>query len=89
MRCEAAGVATRWYDLGLELLDSNTAVLDVIQSDYQSDTARFSKMFKTWLEKKPEASWRQLVAALNYIGLGTAADNIRKSKMGKDIFIYF
>jgi len=42
MRHEAAGVATSWYDLGLELLDSNTAVhvLDVIQSDNQSDNAR-------------------------------------------------
>ena len=89
MRREAAGVATRWYDLGLELLDSNTAVLDVIQSDYQSDNTRCSKMFKAWLEKKPEASWSQLVTALNNIGLGTAADNIRQSKISKYIFIYF
>ena len=81
MRREAAGVATRWYELGVELLDSNTAVLDVIQSDHQSDNARCSKMFKAWLEMKPDASWSQLVTALNNIGLNTAADNLRQSKM--------
>ena len=85
MRHEAAGVATRWYDLGVELLDSNTAVLDVIQVDHQSDNDRCSRMFKKWLETKPDASWSQLVTALNNIGLGTAADNIRQSKISKDI----
>ncbi|XP_065901883.1 uncharacterized protein [Dysidea avara] len=84
MRREAAGVATRWYDLGLELLDSNTAVLDVIQSDHQSDNARCSKMFKAWLEMKPDASWSQLVTALSNIGLNTPADNVRHSKMSKE-----
>ena len=84
MRREAAGVATRWYDLGVDLLDSNTAVLDVIQSDHLSDNARCSKMFKAWLEIKPDASWSQLVTALNNIGLNTAADNVQHSKMSKE-----
>jgi len=84
MRHEAAGVATRWYDLGVELLDSNTAVLDVIQSDHQSDNARCSKMFKAWLETKPDANWSQLVTALNNIGLKTAAENVQTSKLSKE-----
>ena len=71
-----AGVATGWYDLGVELLDSKTAVLDMIQSDHQSSHDRCSQMFKTWLKMKPDASWSQLVTALNNIGLKTAADNV-------------
>ena len=84
MRREAARVATRWYDLGVELLDSNTAVLDVIQSDHQSDNARCSKMFKAWLETKPDASWSQLVTALDNIGLKTAAEKVQISKLSKE-----
>jgi len=74
-----AGVATRWYDLGVELLDSNTAVLDVIQSDHQSSHDRCSQMFKTWLKMKSDANWCQLVTALNKIGLKTVADNIHRN----------
>ena len=81
MRHEASGVATRWYDLGVELLDSNTAVLDVIKTSHQRDDDRCSDMFKTWLEMKPDASWSQLVAALTNIGMRTAADNIQHRKM--------
>ena len=76
-----AGVATKWYDLGVELLDSNTAVLDVIQSDHQSSHDRCRQMFQKWLEMKLDASWSQLVTALNKIGLKTAADNVHHNKM--------
>ena len=81
MRHEARGVATRWYDLGVELLDGNTAVLDVIKTSHQRDDDRCSEMFKTWLEMKPDASWSQLVTALTNIGMNTAADNIQRSKV--------
>ena len=75
------GVATRWYDLGVELLDSNTAVLDVIKTSHQRDDHRCSDMFKTWLEMKPEANWSQLVTALHNIGLNTAARNLKIDKL--------
>ena len=78
-RHEASGVAIRWYELGVELLDSSTAVLDVIKTSHQRDDDRCSEMFKTWLEMKPDASWSQLVTALTNIGMNTAADNIRHS----------
>ena len=74
-------MATKWYTLGVELLDGDTAVLDVIETNYQSDDDRCSRMFKKWLEMKPDASWSQLVTALNDIGLNTAADNVRHSKL--------
>ena len=76
-----SGVATRWYSLGLELLDSNTAVLDVIKTSHQRDDDRCREMFKKWLEMKPDASWSQLVTALNNIELNTVARNIKISKL--------
>jgi len=81
MRHEAAGIATRWYDLGVELLDSNTAVLDVIKTSHQRDDDRCSDMFKTWIEMKPDACWNLLVVALNGIGMNAAAENIQHSKI--------
>jgi len=84
MRQEARGVATKWYTLGVELLDGDTAVLDVIETNQQSDDDRCSRMFKKWLEMKTDASWSQLVTALNKIGLKTAADNVQRSKIAKE-----
>ena len=81
MRNEAAGVATRWYYLGVELLDSNTAVLDVIETSHQRDDDRCREMFKTWLEMKPDANWSELVTALQNIGLNTAAKNVKICKL--------
>jgi len=78
---QETGVATRWYELGVELLDSNTAVLDVIKTSHHRDDDRCSEMFKMWLEMKPDASWGQLVAALINIGMKTAADKIQHNKM--------
>jgi len=78
------GVATKWYKLGLELLDSNTAVLDVIETNQPSDDDRCIRMFKKWLEMKPDASWSQLVVALNNIGLKTAAENVHQNNMSNE-----
>ena len=83
MKREASGVAAKWYKLGVELLDSNTAVLDVIKTSQQRDDDRCSEMFKTWLEMKPDASWSQLAKALTDIDMITGAKNIRISKMSK------
>jgi len=50
---EASGVATRWYDLGVELLDSKTAVRDVMKTSHHCDDDQCSEMIKTWLYLKP------------------------------------
>ena len=83
------GVATKWYKLGVELLDSNTTELDVIETNHHSDDKRCSGMLKKWLEMKPDASWSQLVTALNNIGLHTAADNVRRRKMSTEGWCFF
>ena len=59
-------VTIKWYDLGIELLgDENLQALDEIQSNYPRDVSSCcTKMFQLWLDRQPEASWRQLVQAL-------------------------
>ena len=78
MRNEA-GVTTNWYDIGLELFDNHTAILDVIKANHPSDVDKCcTEMFSKWLESKPDAKWNQLIVALNGIGLNTVAENIIK-----------
>ena len=67
----------------MELLDSNTAVLDVIKTNHQRDDDRCSEMFKKWLEMKPDDSWSELVTALNNIGMKAAAGNIQDKVLAK------
>ena len=59
-------VTTKWHDLGIELLgDESLQALDEIQQNYPRDAGTCcTKMFQLWLERQPEASWRQLIQAL-------------------------
>ena len=61
--------------------DNNTAELDVINTNHQSDDDRCNEMFKKWLQIKTDASWSQLVTALEKVGLNTAAHKIQCSKV--------
>lgn len=73
------GVATKWYNLGLQLLDESS-ILDRIKSNNQSDVDHCcNEMFKEWLQTKPDANWNQLVIALIEIDLKTAASYVTKS----------
>ena len=78
MRIENIEIATKWYELGLKLVDNNE-VLKVIEADHPNNTNTCCRvMFEKWLEKTPNASWSQLVAALDNIKMKTAADAVRK-----------
>ena len=78
MRLNDIDIATRWRDLGLELVDSNR-VLRVIEADHPSDVDTCCRlMFEKWLDMTPDASWSQIVAALNRIKMNTAADAVSK-----------
>ena len=75
------GLTTEWYDIGLELLDSDTATLDLIKKNNPMDADECcTEMFKKWLDSKPDASWDKLISALSEIGLGTAVKNIMEGK---------
>ena len=78
MRIEDIDIITRWHELGLVLVDSYR-ILKVIEADHRSDVNTcFHLMFKKWLDKTPNASWGQLVTALNNVEMNTAADAISK-----------
>ena len=78
MRFEHIEITTKWYELGLELVDSNK-VLKVIEADNPRSTNTCCRvMFEKWLEKTPNASWSQVVTALDNIKMNTAADAVRK-----------
>ena len=69
-----------WLQLGTELLDNkDVSALYAIQSDESKCTVGCSEMFKLWLERQPEASWRRLIQALKQIDMNTLATEIEKS----------
>ena len=77
MRYEGIGIATNWYELGLELVGSE--ILKVIRTNHHNDvTACCHVMFEKWLEETPNASWSQLVTALGKIKMTFAAESVRK-----------
>ena len=80
LKPDTSGLAVRWYDLGTELLtDDTVGTLDVIKFDYPNDaSACCNKMFVRWLELQPNATWSQLIIALNNIGMKTAAEKVNK-----------
>ena len=87
MRIKDIGITTRWRDLGLCLLDSNS-VLDEIETDHPNDVkTRFCVMFNKWLEKVANASWIQLVTALKNIEMNTAASAISELFKSGDYFL--
>ena len=67
---------TDWYELGLWLHVSDVD-LKIFKADSATDvTGRCQKMFQKWLEKTCNASWSQLVTALDKIKLHFAAKAI-------------
>ena len=66
-----------WLNLGIELL-GDVAALYSIQSDKTECSTCCSKMFKLWLDRQPEASWRCLIKALKEIHCNNLASDIEK-----------
>ncbi|XP_065886204.1 uncharacterized protein [Dysidea avara] len=71
-------VATKWYDLGLDLLDAkHEHLLDIIEGDYKYDTqCCCRKMFSEWLRTTDTPTWDQLIVAIRTINLNEAASKI-------------
>ena len=61
-----SSVGLKWYDLGIELLDSDDVEdLDKIEAENKSDLDKCcTKMFQLWLRKQLTASWNHLIEAL-------------------------
>ena len=73
-------VNTKWYDLGLELLDNEYAVeLDTIREDYRNNIKTCcQKMFSKWLVTRDDASWDQLIEAMRTIELSSIASDVEQ-----------
>ena len=67
-----------WYSLGLQL-DIKDNDLDTIESNRPQDQEGCKRdMFRTWLNNGPQASYRQLVQALDEMGDVSEADRLCK-----------
>ena len=78
-------VATKWYELGLELLGKgDKETLNRIQvNNPKDDEGCCMEMFKWWLTKCHHATWNQLLQALRKpsIGLKRLASTIEELLM--------
>ena len=67
-----------WRDLGRELLgEEGEPDLNTIAANSHDNVIKCcSGMFSLWLERQPEASWKQLINALRNVNLESLATNV-------------
>ena len=73
------GIAGRWRRVGVQLRVPD-AVLDLIASECTSDSECLRKALRYWIQRDPLASWRQLIARLDWsldVDLVRVADGVR------------
>ena len=64
-----------WYILGLKLgLPKHE--LDKIDCDYQKNDRRKAEMLDLWLRRTPNATWDDVIRALEQMGENRVAENI-------------
>ena len=73
-------VATRWYKLGLVLLDTKYEnELNIIEDDIRNDAETCCrKMFSKWLNTDELASWDKLIKAVRIVQLNNVANDIEQ-----------
>ena len=78
-------VVTKWYELGLMLLDPKYQnELSVIEADTRNDAATgCRKMFSKWLNTDEHASWNKLIEALKIVQLNNVANDIQLLLQGE------
>ena len=70
-------VATKWYGLGLVLLDTRYKdMLDVLEKQHKQVETHCKTMLSKWLEISDIATWYQLIEATRCINQIDVADNI-------------
>ena len=73
-----------WRDLGVELLQNEDVIeLDAIKNNRTELAVCCSEMFKLWLERQPNASWRNLIDALKQIRQIQLASDIENLLSGR------
>ena len=69
-----------WKDLGIELMgEDSVADINTISANKRGDVEGCcSSLFALWLQRQPEANWKQLIDALIKIKLNQLAAAIKK-----------
>ena len=63
-------VGSKWYELGIELLDEDQLTqLDIIKTNNNEVTRRCAEMFLFWLRTHSTATWQNLADALKAPGV--------------------
>jgi len=65
-----ATIGTKWYELGIELLnDDQLTYLESIRTNHSEATRCCTAMFIYWLQSHSKATWYQLAEALKTSGV--------------------
>ena len=83
-----SSVATRWYELGLVLLDTEYHnELTIIEADIRNDAVSCCrKMFSKWLNTDELATWDKLIKAVRIVQLNDVADDIEQLLLQGEYF---
>ena len=80
-------VATKWYELGVELFDEGGQhELDTIETDHPKDAKKCChKMFRLWLTTHTNTTWHEIVKALKSpcVDLAPVAAKLEEKLIGK------
>ena len=75
-------VAPYWRELAMQL-DIEPRHLQMIAADNACDSQRCCmEMFCHWLDRYPDASWQNLIHALEDINLSSVATDVEKTLLG-------
>ena len=74
----AAGT-NKWRDLGIVLMGQDDVyVLDIIKANSTDNVECCSRMFTEWRQRRPKASWKQLIEALKEVKLTQLASELEE-----------
>lgn len=71
-----------WHQLGINLGVPADGLTNV-ESDHQSNNRRKAQMLDLWLQRTPNATWGDVVSALEEMGENRVAENIRHNHIGE------
>jgi len=66
-----------WYQLGI-ILSILPAKLRKIEENYRGNDRRKTETLDTWLQQTPNASWSDVVGALQQMGENTVAESVQQ-----------
>lgn len=85
--CAELKTVTDWHQLGINL-GVPADELRRIERDYQGNDRRRVEMLDLWLRCTPNATWEDVVRALQQMGENTVAENIREKYIRKRSKLY-